>query len=190
MFLFSELARSISKWRIRIGIVILGIANVVFIPQLGTGQQSPSLRSQDVVQALNQTLDWYRRLIVERQIATEPGDAMILNDNRRIADQVVRLAFDFARAQAEFIEKQPNVKGSATPPDSSARYQVLLQKLDKQIQKSQVELDQLRQKLESARGKKRSDLQASIAKTQSGSIKAIVSSGTISRRHAFWWIMV
>lgn len=167
MFLFSQFATSTPRWRYQISVLIFGFTSVIFFPEHAMGQQSPALHSQDVVQVLNQTLDWYRRLIVERQIASEPGDTMILSDNRRIADQVVRLAFDFARAQAELIDKQPSSNEGTPPSDISARYQALLQKLDKQIHESQVELDQQRQKLESARGRKRSDLQATIAETQS-----------------------
>ena len=166
MFVFSQFAHSTWRWRAQISLWILPFASVLIPFQPGMGQPS-TVASQDVAQVLNQTLDWYRRLVVERQIATEPGDTMILSNNRRIADQVVRLAFDFARTQAELIDKQPSSNGGATPADSAARYQALLQKLDKEIQESQVELDQLRQKLESARGRKRSDLQAAIAETQS-----------------------
>lgn len=132
----------------------------------GVSQQTAAPRSDVIIQLLNQTLDWYRRLTVEKQIA-ESGDTMILSDNHRIADQVVRLTFDFARGQAEPVEKQTRSNQSETLPEGASRYQALLQRLDGQIREFQVELDQLRQKLVTATGRKRRDLQAEIGETQS-----------------------
>jgi hypothetical protein len=61
--------------------------------------------SSQIIQFLNQTVDWYRHLIPVQQTATEPGDFMLVSDNGRMANQVVRLAFDFARVEAEGIDK-------------------------------------------------------------------------------------
>ena len=78
---------------------------VVFALSSGISQQAraDSPASAQIIEFLNQTITWYRHLSVERQIANEPGEQLIVNDNRQGADQVVRLAFDFARAGARLL---------------------------------------------------------------------------------------
>lgn len=55
--------------------------------------------SSDLIQLLNQTVTWYHIVAAEREFVTTPADAAFVNDNARIADEVVRLAFEFARNQ-------------------------------------------------------------------------------------------
>src|ERR1700687_1969468 len=56
------------------------------------------LTGDEVVQILDETVDWYRTLGTQQQNATQPSDLLILFANRQTADQVVALAFDIARA--------------------------------------------------------------------------------------------
>jgi hypothetical protein len=70
------------------------------------------MSAAEVIQMLDATVDWYRTLGVQQQIADEPSDLLSLAENRQIANQVVALAFDVARASAEQL-----VEG---PPDNSA----------------------------------------------------------------------
>ena len=123
----------------------------------------------DIIQFLSQTINWYRQLNVEHQIATEPSDILVINDDRQLADQAVRLSFEFARAEAQALSKQPGSQ-SADQGAVSSQYQSLLQlsdKLDKDVRELQTELQSARQKLETASGKKREALQATIAEVQS-----------------------
>ena len=124
----------------------------------------------DIIQFLNQTIDWYRQLDVERQMAVEPNDVMVVNDNRRVADQVVRLAFDFARAKSQPSEKQTGLLPSEGQGAVASRYQSLLEystKLEKKVQESQAQLQSLRKKLDLATGPKRRSLQSEIDEVQS-----------------------
>jgi len=121
----------------------------------------------DILQFLDQTINWYRQIDVERQIATEPDDVIAVNDDRPLADQIVRSAFDFARAEADFAQSSTKPNPAQNP--EAARYQSLLQlaaKLDQQVQQAQAELQSDRQKLEASTGKKRRELQATIAELQ------------------------
>src|SRR5712691_5598789 len=68
-----------------------------------------------IIQFLGQTIEWYRQTQQEQRIATEPGDLGFTADNRRMADQVVKLAFDFSRQEEQQLAKQLS-KGA--PPDS------------------------------------------------------------------------
>ena len=74
---------------------------------LAFSQNAPTdLDSSQVVQFLNQTIDWYRDTTPVQQTATEPDDLMLMGDNGRMANQIVRLSFDFAREEAQRRGKQ------------------------------------------------------------------------------------
>lgn len=128
-----------------------------------------STDASDVIQFLNQSISWYRQVSIQRSIAEEPSDILTVNDNKQVADQVVRHAFDYARAQADLISKQYQ-NTTQDQQSTASQAQSLLQlsaKLDAQVHELQGEIDQLRQKLETASGKKRRDLQTQLAETQS-----------------------
>ena len=133
--------------------------------------QGTDLKPEALLQYLNQTVSWYRQLDLQRQMATDPDEGMVVNDNQQIANQVVSLAFEFARAEAESIEKE-EASGSAESRGESgtSRYRALrrmLTNLDQQVRANQLELQSLRQKLADATGGQRASLQARIAETQS-----------------------
>src|SRR5207237_2784366 len=52
---------------------------------------------------LNQTIDWYRHVAAEEQFARDSSDVMFLNDDRQVSEQILRLSFDFARAEAQLL---------------------------------------------------------------------------------------
>jgi len=123
--------------------------------------------SSQIIQYLNQTIAWYRESVDQQKLATEPSDLVVISANRQTADEVGRLAFDFARADAELITTQGKSSQSqnAAPP----QYQSLRQleaKLDKQLQDTQAELDSDRQKAVDSTGAKRQDLQSQVAELQ------------------------
>lgn len=129
--------------------------------------------AQDIVAFLNQTISWYRHNSVEQQLATEPSDILYVNDNRQIADQVLRLSFDFARADAQLMAKtaadtsQPQSPGQ---PNAASRYQALVNMAansDKQVKQAQADLESLRQRLGTVSGSRRKALESAIAETQS-----------------------
>ena len=126
--------------------------------------------SSGVIQFLGQTIDWYRHLAAMQQIATDPTDVVVVNDDRQIADQVVRLAFDYARAEAASIAGQSTVGQGQNQSSGRSRYQTLLQmeaKIDTQTQQTQAQIESLQQKLATATGKKRQELQSQLAEMQS-----------------------
>ena len=164
---------SVARSSNHLGSCTLLLALTLFIigPASGISQSMPAAASTspDIIQFLTQTIGWYRQLAVEQQVSSEPNDVMIVNDNRRIGDQVVQLAFEFARSEVESPGRELAASEAEGQPASS-QYQSLLQlsaKLDKDIQELQGELQSLRQKLETAMGRKRQDLQSLLAETQS-----------------------
>jgi len=128
---------------------------------------SAPLSATQVLQFLGQTIDWYHGLTLQQQIATTPTDLATLYDNRQAAAQSVRLAFEFARAEAGFIVDTT----SANPAQGAvlSQYQSLSQlqaRFDKQVQDTQAELESDRQKLATAAAKDHQQLQSQISELQ------------------------
>lgn len=123
-----------------------------------------------IIQYLSQTIDWYRNLNLEHQIASDPSDLLALNDDRQLAGQIVGLAFDYARVEAQVIGKPGGPTQSDTQAASASQYQSLMQlssKLDNQVRDLQNELDSLRRRVETASGRQRQLLQSTIPEVQS-----------------------
>ena len=149
---------------------LLALSGPTILPAQDASTQPPPLPSaQDVLTFVNQSIGWYRHIATEQQIATEPEDVVFLDDDRQLANQIVRLTFDFALAYAN----NPNAGGAAAAPSSSPtqdRYQSFLQlanSADQQVKQSQVELEDLRRQLETAPARKRKQIESQIAEVQS-----------------------
>jgi small-conductance mechanosensitive channel len=119
-----------------------------------------------VIQVLDQTINWYRTLGVQQQAATEPSDQLILYDNRQTANQVIDLAFDIARANAEILAKQPQPKEAGGASASSQSLAQLQSKFAAQATTVQAELDSDQRQLAAARSQQKSELQAKISELQ------------------------
>lgn len=130
----------------------------------------PTNRPEDILKFLNQTIVWYRLLASQQQLVNEPSDAVFLSDNRQIADQVVRLAFEFAREEAQQIAGQaPGKPAAAQNQANPSQYQNLLnlaEKSKQQIANQQQKIDSLKQQLNKAAGKKRTALESSISENE------------------------
>ena len=124
------------------------------------------MTGQQVIQVLDQTIDWYRTLGIQQQAAGEPSDLLILYDNRQTANQVIGLAFELARANAEILAEQPQPKDNGgAHPDAQSLTQ-LQNKFAAQAAQVQAELDASRGQLAKARAAQKSDLQAKISELQ------------------------
>jgi small-conductance mechanosensitive channel len=128
-------------------------------------------QGREVIAFLNQTITWHRHLSSEQQLATEPNDLLFLNDDREVADQVVRLSFDFAKANAQLLAGQKAtaaVQGQDGGGSSAVtRYTALVTKYEEQMKKSQQEHESLKQKLSMSTGRKRQAVESAIAETKS-----------------------
>lgn len=134
--------------------------------------QSPSLdlpRPQEVINFLNQSIDWHRQLALEAQVTSDPSDLLFVADDRQAATQVLRLSFDFARADAQMATSQGTVEVAAEAPGDT-RHQALAratQDADNQVRQTQAELDADKAKLPNTRGSAGQKLQAEIDELQS-----------------------
>ena len=131
-----------------------------------TGPVAP-MTGPRIIEVLDQTIDWYRTLGVQQQAADEPRDLLILFDNRQTANQVIGLAFDIARADAEILAKQPPPKN--IDAGGSPQTQTLAQLQDKftaQGVAAQQELDSNQNQLAGARAQRKIELRAKISELQ------------------------
>ncbi len=138
-------------------------------PQAEASQVAPGaaalMTGPQVIQVLDQTIDWYRTLGIQLQVSTEPSDLLILYDNRQTATKVIGLAFEIARANAEILAKQPNAKDAGASASSQTLSQ-LQNKFAAQGAKVQAELDSDQDQFAAARPEQKIELQAKIAELQ------------------------
>jgi small-conductance mechanosensitive channel len=123
------------------------------------------LTGEQVIQILDETVDWYRTLGIQQQNATQPSDLLILFANRQTADKVVALAFEIARANAELLSSEAGA-GQSAPDASSASLVQRQQQLDAQRQSIQQEIDANRQKLLTAPRKDKPVIEATLSELQ------------------------
>jgi small-conductance mechanosensitive channel len=122
------------------------------------------MSAPEIIQMLDETVDWYRTLGTQLKIANEPSDLLTLSENRQIANQVVALAFDVARAGADLIAKGASAAPRADSAGGSApTLAERQQKLDAQALSIQAEIESTRRRLAAVPAKARAALQAKIA---------------------------
>lgn len=123
------------------------------------------LTPEQVIELLDETVDWYRTLGTQQQSATRPSDLMIVYANKQTADQVVNLATEIARASAELISSEANAERSA---DSTASQSFDQQRNRLALQRAatQGELDADRKKLSTTSAKASGELEATIVELQ------------------------
>lgn len=123
----------------------------------------------DVIQFLSKTIYWYQQTQAEQQIVNDPTDLAFADSNQQMAEQIVRLAFDFARQSAELVEKESKSHQPQGGGDLSS-YNGLAQaaaSTDQQIQQTQAELQSLALQREGANGKKRPQIDSKIEEVKS-----------------------
>ena len=95
------------------------------------------LTGDQVIQILDETVDWYRTLGAQQQSATQPSDLLILYANQQTADKVIGLAFELARANAELLSSEAAVTDTV---DSSQTLNEQQKRLDAQRKAIQDEI--------------------------------------------------
>ena len=102
-------SRCVLKSAIMVGVILFGAWSVY--PQTPATPKPAAastnlLLPKNITQYLRETVDWYRHLRLQEQIATDASDLTFLDDDRQLAKQIVQLSFDFARAEAKLIARQ------------------------------------------------------------------------------------
>jgi hypothetical protein len=83
-------------------------------PGAASAERVSLLTAEQLLQILDETVDWYRTLGTQRQSATQPSDLLLFYANHQIADKVIGLAFQVARANAELLSSEVSAAPTVT----------------------------------------------------------------------------
>jgi small-conductance mechanosensitive channel len=127
------------------------------------------MTGEQVVQILDETVDWYRTLGVQQQSANQPSDLLILYANRQTADKVINLAFEIARANAELLssEAEDAQKAAGEAASSSQALLKQQQQLGAQRLAVQAEIDSVQRQLAAVPKEQQDAMQAKLSELQS-----------------------
>ena len=144
------------------------LASLAIAITAAMAQTSAQLDRDAVLGHLNAAISWYRNATSKLQTVGLPSDAIYQDNAQSLAAEVVRLAFESARAEAKLIsatekstatnETQPS---GAQPPGTAAqpeKYSQMLARLTAQIAEAQTRIDALDKQIASARGNKKDNL--------------------------------
>jgi hypothetical protein len=94
------------RWSLKQGAKVAACCAIVAAAMAGgvTADTQPGTyqlpSSSEVIGYLLQSVNWYRHVYTERQVANEPADLVFLDDDQAIERQIVTLSFEFAKAEA------------------------------------------------------------------------------------------
>ncbi len=153
----------------RCAIVAIAISGGLSADTTQNSYQLPS--DAQVVGYLLQSVTWYRHLYTERQVASDPGDLVFLNDNQALESQIVKLSFEFAKADAALAKTatSPHVAPTTLAAPASAdlaHFIELKNRNDQLTQQTSEDIGKLNEKIASAR-KDDKKLKAALDDTQS-----------------------
>jgi len=144
----------------------LVLAAVAAFGQGGAPGSAPAEDNDKILHFLNSAISWHRQPALEQKLATEPADLTYLEENQRLADQTIVEAFNYARSVADLEAREHAGNQAAQAQGGDAgQYQRLTEsaeKLGKQIQDAQSEIEANRRKLAGAGPSRRRSIQAQI----------------------------
>jgi small-conductance mechanosensitive channel len=171
-----------------VGIVALTLISVLFLPAQNSTPPQPSkadhppvsqsaialppiqLDESAVLSHLNQLINWYRHSITGIQPVGLPSDAIYQDNAKNLSSQVLRLAFQSAKAEAAVLTAQQKKSETSQPSAGSTQQQNLLQmqaKTSSQIEQLQSQIESLNQQIGKTRVARRSELISQRAALQS-----------------------
>jgi Mechanosensitive ion channel len=143
-------------------IVAAAMAGGLSADPLPSAYQFPS--NSEVIGYLIQSVNWYRHVYAERQVANEPADLVFLDDNQAIERQIVKLSFEFAKAEATLETGTPSSHSRPTSSDPSpadqAHFVELKNRNDQLSQQAIEEIKSLDKRVNKAKGANRRKLKA------------------------------
>jgi len=181
----ANLSRAVKRM---VGIVALTFIGVLFLPAQNSTPLQPSkaghppvsqsaaalppiqLDESAVLSHLNQLINWYRHSITGIQPVGLPSDAMYQDNAKNLSSQILRLAFQSAKAEAAVLTAQQKKSEMIQPSSGSTQQQNLLQmqaKTSSQIEQLQSQIESLNQQIDKTRAARRSELISQRAALQS-----------------------
>jgi len=133
-----------------------------------TTQNSYQLPSDaQVIGYLLQSVNWYRHVYTERQVGSDPGDLVFLNDNQALESQIVKLSFEFAKADAALAKTATSPHDApatlAAPASTELAHFIEFKNRNDQLtQQTSEDIGKLNEKIASAREADRKKLKAAL----------------------------
>jgi small-conductance mechanosensitive channel len=92
--------------------IFVGILAIASSLPRGSAQTTNNDNGSDVLAHLNAAINWYKNLAAKVAAGTEPSDSIYSNNAETYGAEVVRLAFQSARAQMQ-LDAKPSAPGNA-----------------------------------------------------------------------------
>src|SRR6266403_3852560 len=150
-------------------IFIVALAMMIGVASISIAQELPPLNRDTILGHLNEAITWYRDTTTKVQAAGLPSDAIYEDNTRNLSAEVVRLAFQSARAEAALIatsEKNTNTNQTAKAPPQQQDLTQIAARIAAEIDNTQSRLDSVNRQLASAPRNKRKELQAERERLQ------------------------
>ena len=150
-------------------------------PHANSTSSTTSVRSsvaptdpQTVISYLSEAITWYRHLGVEAELVREPEETLFFADDRQVAQEILSLAFAYARAQAEYIAKVTGNSGVASGAGPRAAQMPGVADLQQkssaaaaEVATLQARIKTLQPRIAAATGRARTALMSELATAQS-----------------------
>jgi small-conductance mechanosensitive channel len=125
-----------------------------------------------VIAYLSDVINWYGHLGVEAQLVRDPDEMLFFADDRQTAGEVLRLGFEYARAQATFIAKSspgaaPAAGSAGAPPAESNNITHSAATLDAAANALRARITNLQAQLAKASARQRNAIALQIQDAQS-----------------------
>ncbi len=125
-----------------------------------------------VLRFLNETVTWYRSILLQQQTASDAADLVFAENSRGIALQVLRLSFEFGLSDAALLQAESKRNAGEqpqadNPPPTSRNLTQAMANAQARLKQAQSDLDSLERQLDTASGNKRQLLLDQIAEQKS-----------------------
>lgn len=150
-----------------LGVLTILAGSAVVLAQSDSATDEPTT----VLRFLNETVSWYRSILLQQQSATDASDLVFAENSRGIALQVLRLSFEFGNADALLLQAeakrnagdQPAPEGSST----SKNLQTAMSNAQARVKQAQADLDALQKQFDAADDRHKKLLADQIAEQKS-----------------------
>jgi HPt (histidine-containing phosphotransfer) domain-containing protein len=123
--------------------------------------------NEKVIAFLGQTVDWYRNLGIQEQLATGPADLFFLEDSKHLALEIAQLSFDFARTDGQAVSDKAHMTAASSASTQFRSLAQMAASAESDLHDRQTQLEALQEKLRTAPAKSRPQLQSQIEALQS-----------------------
>ena len=148
---------------------VLALATIVVRAQ---STQPQTDEATTVLRYLNQTVSWYRSVLLQQQMASDPADVVFAENSRNLALQVLRLTFEYGHSSANLLQAdvKSNPADQQAPQDTTPRSRNMAQlaaTAQARVKQAQKDLENLERQEFRANEQQRKLLRQQIEEQQS-----------------------